>query len=192
MLRRYGVAALRRYGVASEDGVVDGWFRAAALPVPGDEAEVEGGGDALSVLPGGASVAVAVLPGGASVAVAVLPVAPGGMIAVAPSGDAGAVEVPEEEGALEDASGVAVEAEGDGLVVGCGPGWLGSTRVARPGSRNSPTLRPTTARTEPAALRAARLRRRARTPAQRRSRCFGSNGAGASLSRIICASCRSK
>ncbi|MEU9763919.1 hypothetical protein [Streptomyces sp. NPDC047985] len=161
-----------------EDEAVDGWFRAVAAPEGGAEVE---GGDALSVLPGEVSVAVAVLP-----------VAPGGMIVAVPSGGAGAVEVPEGEGALGDTSGVASEAEGDGLVAGCGPRWLGSIRVVWLGSRDSPTLRPTTARTEPTMLCAVRLRRRARTPAQRRSRCFGSNGAGASVSRIICASCRSK
>ncbi|MGW0957479.1 hypothetical protein ACWD4K_00090 [Streptomyces gelaticus] len=167
---------LRRYGVMGEGEVADGWFRAVAVPEGGAEVE---GGDALSVLPGGDSVAV-------------LPVVPGGMMVTAPSGDAGAVEVSEEGVALGDASGVACGAELDGLVAGCGPGRLGSARGTRPGSRNSPTLRLTTARTEPAALCAARLRRRTRTPAQRRSRCFGSNGAGASVSRIICASCRSK
>ncbi|MFI6725536.1 hypothetical protein [Streptomyces atratus] len=164
--------------MTSEDEAVDGWFRAVAVPEGGAEVE---GGDAPSVLPGGDSVAVPAPP-----------VVAGGMIEAVPSGDAGAVEVPEEEGALGDTSGVAGEAEGDRLVAGCGPGWLGSTRVAWPGSRNSPALRPTTARTEPTALCAARLRPRTRTPAQRRSRCFGSNGAGASVSRIIRASCRSK
>ncbi|MFE4799767.1 hypothetical protein ACFRFL_33155 [Streptomyces sp. NPDC056708] len=164
--------------MTSEDEAVDGWFRAIAVPEGGAEVE---GGDAPSVLPGRVSVAVAVLP-----------VVAGGVIAAVPSGGAGAVEAPEEEGALGDASGVAGEAEGDGLVVGCGPGWLGSTRGAWPGSRSSPTLSPTTARTEPTALCAARLRQRTRTPARRRSRCLGSNGAGASVSRIICASCRSK
>ncbi|MFD7498690.1 hypothetical protein ACFV8T_41455 [Streptomyces sp. NPDC059832] len=164
--------------MTSEDEAVDGQFRAVAVPEGGAEVE---DGDTPSVLPGGVSVAVAVLP-----------VAAGGALVAVPSGDAGAVEVPEEGGALRDASGVAGGTESDGLAAGCGPGWLGSTRVARPGSRNSPTLRPTTARTEPTALCAARFRQRTRTPARRRSRCFGSNGVGASVSRIIRASCRSK
>ncbi|MCX4734423.1 hypothetical protein [Streptomyces sp. NBC_01363] len=164
--------------MTSEDEVVDGQFRAVAVPEGGAEVEDS---DTPSVLPGRASVAVAVLP-----------VVAGGVIAAVPSGDACAVEAPGEGGALGDASGVAGGAEGDGLVADGGPGWLGSTRVAWPGSRDSPTLRPTTARTEPTALCAARFRQRTRTPARRRSRCFGSNGAGASVSRIICASCRSK
>ncbi|MFJ5719135.1 hypothetical protein [Streptomyces sp. NPDC093149] len=176
--------------MASEGGAVDGWFRAVAVPEGGVEVEcgVEVGGGA-EVEGGDAS---SVLLGGISVAVAVLPVVAGGVVAAVPPGSAGAVEAPEEEGALGDASGVAGEAEGDGLVAGCGPGWLGSTRLAWLGSRSSPTLRPTTARTEPAALCAARLRERTRTPARRRSRCFGSNGTGDSVSRIICASCCSK
>ncbi|MFF3395989.1 hypothetical protein ACFYW1_34375 [Streptomyces sp. NPDC002669] len=165
--------------MTSEDETVNGWCRAVAVPEGGAEDE---GGDVPPVLPGAVPVAVAVLP----------VVADGAIVAV-PSGGAGTVEVPEGEGALGDTSGVAGGAEADGLVVGCGPGWLGSTRAAWPGSRDSPMLRPATARTEPTALRAARLRWRARTLAQRRSRCLDSNGAGAvPVSRIICASCRSK
>ncbi|MFF3540083.1 hypothetical protein ACFYXP_40010 [Streptomyces sp. NPDC002466] len=138
------LGATVRHGVASEDETVNGWFRAVAVPEGG--AEVEGGGEP------------SVLPGAVPVAVAVLPVVADGAIVAVPSGGAGAVEVPEGEGALGDTSGVAGGAEVGGLVVGRGPGWPGSTRVAWPGSRDSPTLRPTTARTEPAALRAARLR----------------------------------
>ncbi|WP_371096447.1 hypothetical protein [Streptomyces sanglieri] len=103
--------------MTSEDEVANGWFRAVALPEGGADVE---GGDVPSVLPGGVSVAVAVLPG----------VAGGALVAVPPGG-AGAVEAPEEEeGALGDASRIAGGAEVGRLVVGCGPGWLGSTRVA--------------------------------------------------------------
>ncbi|MFD8821056.1 hypothetical protein ACFV1C_01580 [Streptomyces sp. NPDC059605] len=129
--------------MTSEDETVNGWFRAVAVPEGG--AEVEGGGEP------------SVLPGAVPVAVAVLPVVAGGAIVAVPSGGAGAVEVPEGEGVLGDTSGVAGGAEVGGLVVGRGPGWPGSTRVAWPGSRDSPALRPTTARTEPTALRATRL-----------------------------------
>ncbi|GAA1330958.1 hypothetical protein GCM10009647_070680 [Streptomyces sanglieri] len=103
--------------MTSEDEVANGWFRAVALPEGGAEVE---GGDAPSVPPGGVSVAVAVLP-----------VVAGGALVAVPPGSAGAVEVPEEEeGALVDASGIAGGAEVGRLVVGWGPGWLGSTRVA--------------------------------------------------------------
>ncbi|MEV1042732.1 hypothetical protein AB0J01_39990 [Streptomyces sp. NPDC050204] len=103
--------------MTSEDEVLNGWFRAVAVPEGGAEVE---GGDAPSVLPGGVPVAVAVLP-----------VVAGGALVAVPSGGAGAMEVPEEEeGSLGDASGTAEGTEVGRLVVGCGPGWLGSTRGA--------------------------------------------------------------
>ncbi|MFG3532523.1 hypothetical protein ACGF8B_38310 [Streptomyces sp. NPDC047917] len=103
--------------MTSEDEVADACSCTVAVPEGGAEVEC---GDAPSVLPGGFPVAVAVLP-----------VVAGGALVAVPSGGAGTVEAPEEEeGGLGDASGIAGGAEVGRLVVGCGPGWLGSTRVA--------------------------------------------------------------
>lgn len=135
---------------------------------------------------------VTALPDGVPEVAVELPVAAGGVAGSVISGSAGAVEVAEEEGALGDTTGVVPGAEGVGLVAGCGRGLLGSTRSGASGRRSSPTASPATARAEPAARCAARVRRRAEMPAWRLSRCLGSKDAGSWVSRIICASRRSK
>ncbi len=60
---------------------------------------------------------------------------------------------------------------GAGLSAGRGCGAVGRSSVWPCGHRNRPRPSPATARTEPAARRAARTRRRARTPARSASRC---------------------
>lgn len=184
---RYGVwvAGLRIPGAGSEP-------RRRPYPDPGD-----GGGLCVVAVPEGVGGVenggvVTALPNGVPEVAVELPVVAGGVTGLVTSGSVVAVEVAEEEGALGDTSGVGPGAEGDGLVAGCGRGPLGSTRSEAWGRRSSPTAIPATARAEPAARCAARVRRRAETPAWRRSRCFGSKDAGSWVSRINCASRRSK
>ncbi|MER6025374.1 hypothetical protein [Streptomyces sp. NPDC001851] len=81
---------------------------------------------------------------------------------------------------------------GVGLVAGRGCGALGRSSVWPCGHRNRPRPSPATASTEPAARRAARTRRRARTPACSRLRCAVPKGAGSWALCMSRVSCRSK
>lgn len=144
------------------------------MDVGTDVASVDGSLCVFSVLDGGGDVVVG---GGAEV---VSPVAPGGLLVPC-------VPVAEEVGVEEgDAAGAV------GLVAGSGRGLLGSTLCGLPGSKNSATPRPAMANAKPPACCRARVRRRVRTPARRRSRCRGSKGACSWVLCISCASCRSK
>ena len=68
----------------------------------------------------------------------------------------------------------AVVGRGVGLIAGRGRGAVGRSSVWPCGHRNRPRPSPAAASTAPAARRAARTRRRARTPAYSASRCRGS------------------
>jgi hypothetical protein len=150
---------------------------AGALGVPEDEG-------------GGVLVADAV---GSEDTVTELPVAVGVVGGPEVESPVPAVVVGDEvEVSLGDASGVGVVLGYDGLVAGRGRGAWGLSLAGSWGSRKKPTPSPATARTEPTAFCAARARRRARTPARRRVRCFGSKGVCSWVSRINRANSRSK
>ncbi|MFJ8009186.1 hypothetical protein [Streptomyces fagopyri] len=140
--------------------------------------------------------------------------APGGrlVVAVLEGSDPAELEPPAEEGAVGvlevlGVSSGAVVSDPVGVPLGgrvvdgetsgeerpvMGSGDCGRSLFGVCGSRNRPTLIPATASTEPTAFCAERIRRRARTPVMRRSRCAGSKGVCCSVSRIIRANSRSK
>jgi hypothetical protein len=164
-----------------EEGSAEAVSRVVAVAVGGAGTEDVGGG--LVAVPSDVDGEAG------SDSVAEPSVATGGVVVALRSAVLGAMV---DGGVLGDAPGVSAGAGGEGFVAGWGRIWLGSTRVGPPGNSDSPTAIPATARTEPTARCAARVRRRERTPARRRSRCVGSKGAGSSVSRINCASCCSK
>ncbi|MFE5140402.1 hypothetical protein ACFRDV_22440 [Streptomyces fagopyri] len=136
----------------------------------------------------------------------------GGLVAVLEGSDPAELEPPAEEGAVGvpavlGVSSGAVVSDPVGVPLGgrvmdgetsgeerpvMGSGDCGRSLFEVCGSRNRPMLIPATASTEPAAFCAERIRRRARTPVMRRSRCPGSKGVCCSVSRIIRANSRSK
>ncbi|MFI6359208.1 hypothetical protein ACIBJF_42990 [Streptomyces sp. NPDC050743] len=159
-------------GLTIDEGVYDG----SAGSLAGAEAGV--------VVAAPPEVAVAVADGKGPPVVAELPVVTGASeVEEVESGVGESVAVGVDVGVdggplggseeLGDVLG-AVVGSGVGLIAGRGRGAVGRSSVWPCGHSNRPRPSPATASTAPAARRAARTRRRARTPAYSACRCRGS------------------
>jgi len=175
---RYGAA---RYPEPAEpvadartvDGVPDGVAGAVGVPVSLGSAVPVGGG--AEVVVSEVPVEVGVVAGADGIPA--VPVALSVAVAVA----LGGADVP-----------VGLGLGDTGLVAGRGCGACGLFSPGSWGSRKKPMPSPATARTEPAAFCAMRIRRRACTPARSRTRSSASKGVYSWVSRIIRVNSRSK